>query len=402
VDDYAAGRPALYTIETGNPAFSYTNLQGAIYLQDDIRVSKGLTLSPGVRYSAQARIHDPGAFEPRFGITWAPLKSGRTTVRASAGSFHGWLNTAVLAQAIRLDGTHQRQVVIRNPAYPNPGSGGSVTPPNRYLIGDYQLNQNVRYSAGIEQVLSPAVRVSVVYAYWHMRQLPRGENLNPLVDGVRADPAFANVVATVTDAEIRRHDLNTTFSISLAPPGSIASRRFNWRRLVLNGGYTVQLPKRSGIGPFDVPPSGTLDQEWGRGPMHRRYLINTAVTSTQVRNLTVNVNLQLLDGYVYHQTTGTDDNGDGILNDRLPGVGLWSQRADGQETLNVRAQYNLALGGNGGPQARYRVAPFIQVNNVTNHANYAGYSGVLSSPNYGQPTMVTNPRAINVGMNLAF
>lgn len=402
VDDYLAGRPALYTIETGNPAFSYTNLQGAIYLQDDIRVSKGLTLSPGVRYSAQSRIHDPGAFEPRFGLTWAPVKSGRTTIRASAGSFHGWLATNVLAQAIRLDGTHQRQVVIRDPSYPDPGSEGVVTPPNRYLIGDYQLNQNVRYSAGIDQVLSSSVRVSVVYAYWHMRQLPRGENLNPIVNGVRADPAFANVIATVTDAEIRRHDLNATFNINLAPAGGGAGTRFNWRRLVLNGAYGVQLPKRSGIGPFDVPPSGTLANEWGRGPMHRRYLVNANITSTQIRNLSVNVNVQVIDGYVYHQTTGTDDNGDGLLNDRLPGVGLWSLRADGQETVNLRVQYNLSLGTRGGPPARYRIAPFVQINNLTNHANYGGYSGVLSSPNYGKPTMVVNPRAINIGMNLAF
>ena len=249
----------------------------------------------------------------------------------------------------------------------------------------------------------PSVRVSVIYSYWHMKQLPRGMNLNPLQNGVRPDPAFANVIATVTDAEIRRHDLNTTFNINLAPPGpGTAAARFNWRRLTINGGFNALLPKRSGVGPFDVPPSGSLEDEWGRGPAHQRYQVNAAITSTQLRNWTVTANVQLLDGFVYHQTTGTDDNGDGILNDRLPGVGLWSLRTDGRETVNLRVQYLLALGGGTGPQARYRATPFVAINNLTNHTNYAGYSGALSSSNYAKPTVAINPRTINVGVNLAF
>ena len=35
---------------------------------------------------------------------------------------------------------------------------------------------------------------------------PRGRNLNPIVNGVRADPAFANIIQTVTDALLLRHE----------------------------------------------------------------------------------------------------------------------------------------------------------------------------------------------------
>jgi hypothetical protein len=404
-EEYLAGKPTLFTVETGNPAFSYFNVQGAVYLQDDIRFGKSLTLSPGVRYSAQKRVHDPGAFEPRFGLTWAPFKSGRTTVRASAGTFHGWLTTDILQQAIRLDGTHQRQVIINDPTYPDPGlDTGLVVPPTKYVIGKYQLVQNIRYSAGVEQALTPRIRVSVLYTYWHMKQNPRGENLNPLIDGVRPDPNFGNIVSTVTDGQIRRHDVFVNYSINLAPPGPAANGAlFNWRRMTVNGGYARLRPMRNSIGPFDVPASGTLDTEWGPGPASTRYAFFSSLTSTQLRNVVVNLSLNVLDGFVYHETTGRDDNGDGFLNDRRPGVGLWSLRSDGRELVNLRVQYNLPLGGPMvGGQARYRANVFVAINNPTNHANYTGYSGVVTSPNYQRPTAVINPRAINMGMGVNF
>jgi hypothetical protein len=263
----------------------------------------------------------------------------------------------------------------------------------------------VRYSAGVDQVITPKIRVSIVYAYWHMRQLPRGEQLNPLVNGVRLDPNFANILATVTDAEIRRHDVNTTFNINLAagaPPN--AARRFYWRRLTINGGYSFLNPRRNGgNSPFDPPPSGSLDTEWGRGPAHARYLVNASITSTQVRDFTLAMNVNIGDGQVYHQLTGTDDNNDGILNDRPVGVGLWSLRGPGRETVNMRAAYSFALGGAAGTgPARYRAQLFVNVNNLTNHSNYATPSGTITSDTYGKFTAVTNPRTINMGVSVNF
>ena len=72
---------------------SYRNLQSGVYVQDDIRVRRNLTLSPGVRYEVQSHVDDVGNVGPRFGVTWAPFKGGRTTLRASVGVFYDWLNT---------------------------------------------------------------------------------------------------------------------------------------------------------------------------------------------------------------------------------------------------------------------------------------------------------------------
>ena len=104
------------------------------------------------------------------------------------------------------------------------------------------------------------------------------------------------------------------------------------------------------------------------------------MTSTQLRNLTANLTYQALDGSPYNWLTGFDDNRDGILNDRPAGVGLRSLRMPGQQTLNTRFQYAFVMGAVPGAQARYRMNVFVNVNNLTNHQNLAGHSGVQTSP----------------------
>jgi len=73
---YEASRPRTYTRRVGDPSISYRHLESALYVQDDIRVRKTLTLSPGVRFEAQTHLDDQVNIGPRFGFTWAPFKSG--------------------------------------------------------------------------------------------------------------------------------------------------------------------------------------------------------------------------------------------------------------------------------------------------------------------------------------
>jgi hypothetical protein len=413
VDAYNAGLPAVYSRQIGDPVINYSNAHGGIYLQDDLRIHKGLTLSPGVRYSAQSIVDDHEAIEPRFGVTWSPWKNGKTTLRASAGTFHGWLAEGVLLQTLRFDGVQQRELLMTNPSYPDPGTEGSVIPPtNIYQLGHYQLNKNIRYSAGIDEKFSPKFTVNVLFNYFHQEQLPRGENLNPIVNGVRLDPSLGNVIATVTDAEIIRHELYVNFSLNLAPGAPPQNRRaFDWRRVNANGNYAFIRARRNAMGAFDPPPSGALANEWGNGPADTPGYFYGSLNSTQFKNVAINVNGFYSSGNVYNWTTGTDDNHDGIINDRPDGVGINTLRGASYYSLNVRFSYTLPLtaqpvqaAGSGGPaaQARYRPTIFAQINNLTNHYNYYGYSGVQTSPFFRQPTTVFGTRSVTIGMNFNF
>ena len=406
---YEAGTPLLYTRSVGDPLLSFFHARVGAYIQDDIRVKKGLTISPGLRYSYQTKVNDLTAFEPRLGMTWAPTKSGNTTLRASGGIFHGWLDPGIWWQTVRSDSQHQRDVVIVNPSYPDPGSGSIAPPANTYRLGDYKLNHNLRYSAGIDQKFSPRAGVNVLFNYYHQDQLPRGTNLNALVNGVRPDPAFANIISTVTDATLIRHELYINFNFSLVAPSPAVNRAvFNWRRLALNGSYSFIRARRNALGPFDVPASGTLSTEWGNGPADNPYRVNVGLTSTQWKNLSINLSVNASDGYPYTEMTGFDDNHDGLLNDRPPGVGIWSLRTTPVWTISSRFSYNLPVGttaAQGSAVAsppRYRTSVYVSINNLTNHANLSGFSGIMTSPFFMKANAVQNPRKVDMGLNITF
>ena len=100
--------------------------QFGAYISDDIRVRKNLMISVGLRAEAQTHLGDNVNLAPRFNMTWSPFKSNRTTFRGGAGIFYDWYESSLYEQTLRLDGTRQVDVIIRNPGYPNPLEGGDA------------------------------------------------------------------------------------------------------------------------------------------------------------------------------------------------------------------------------------------------------------------------------------
>jgi hypothetical protein len=422
---YQLNQPSNYTRRLGDPNIAYQNFQGALYVQDDIRVRKNLTLSPGVRYEAQTHVSDYNNLGPRFGVTWAPFASGVTTLRGSAGIFYDWLPTTTYDQTLRVDGVHQQEVNIVNPSFPDPGSLGEVPPANRYLLGsEFRAPQTARFSAGIEQGLGKLVRVVTTYSYQRGSNLARGLNLNPLVDGVRNDPAFANIVEVVSDAASRQHQLQIDANVN---PGALLPA-FNgplvsWKRTTVFVNYTLATLRNDTDGPFVLPATGSLAAEWGPAATDVRSRLNFTFNNQVIRNVLVSFNLNTSTAPAYTLLSGRDNNSDGVFNDRPEGVGRNTLRASGQTTINMQVAYQLAFGrvaplppgigvfGGGGAaqvrtfdqgNARYRLQVFVQAQNLTNEANYLGYSGTLTSPFFGRPTTVSGMRKIDAGINLSF
>jgi hypothetical protein len=158
-------------------------------------------------------------------------------------------------------------------------------------------------------------------------------------------------------------------------------------------------------GGFDVPPTGNIEDDWGYGPGDLPFWGSLNINSTQLRNLNVSLSWQGNSGYPYMETTGVDNNGDGILNDRPAGVGVWTLRGTAQSTVSARIAYSLTPGkppGTPNQDIRYRMVLFMNVNNLTNRANYSGFSGTMTSPFFLKPRSVNNPRRIDFGANVNF
>jgi hypothetical protein len=426
-------RPRSFTRRIGDPNIEYFNLQGAWYVQDDIRVRQNLSLSPGVRYELQTHVRDFNNVAPRLGFTWSPGTGGRTTLRASAGIFYEWLAVGTYEQTLRVDGFRQRELNIADPSFSEGGPDGVAPPVNRYVLGDVNLQRQVRFSGGVDRGLTRTLRVGATWSHLRGSGLLRGENLNAPANGLRPDAAFANVIRVVPDARSRQDTLQVFFSASLArapvpgqPPVQANARRFDWRRASVSGQYTAGWLRNNTDGAFWVAPTGDLVNEWGPGAGDVRHRWNVNFTSQFLRNLTTSWNLNISSGTPFTLQTGVDDNGDLIFNDRPAGVGRNTLRAAEQMSLNGTISYSWtfgppAAGGagqitaisivNGVPQVmsvaapqngRFRIGISVNAQNVTNRANYVGYTGVLTSPLFGRPRDVANPRRFDISVNFGF
>jgi hypothetical protein len=422
---FLAGQPTNYTRRIGDPRLSYQNLQAGLYLQDDIRVSKNFTLSPGVRYELQTHVNDFLNVGPRIGTTWAPFKSGQTTLRASAGIFYDWLAPQTYEQALRVDGVRQQEFNILNPTYPDPGEFGSVFPINRYILGeDYRAPKIMRISAGADQQLVKVIRLAGTYSYQRGSRLSRGLNLNTPLNGIRPNVAFANIVDVMSDAASRQHQLQMDANIN---PGAMLPAfngpRISWKRTTVFLNYTLARLRNDTDGPFSIPATGDLTLEWGPAAGDVRNRLNLTVNNQIIRNLLMSVNLNTSNGPRYTVFTGGDGNLDGVFNDRPAGVGRNTLRATAQTSLNMYVAYQFAFGHmaplppgigvfGGGNAAqvrtfdqgtkRYRLQLGVYAQNLTNRPNYLGYSGTQTSPFFGRPTSVAGMRKIETSIALNF
>jgi hypothetical protein len=427
---FEAGQPRSYTRRIGDPNVRYTNTQVGIYIQDDIRVRKNLTLSPGLRYELQSLVDDRLNFAPRFGATWAPFKSGKTTLRSSIGVFYDFLFTNTYQQTLQVDGFRQQEVNMFNPSYPDPGALPAAPPVNRYLLGDGQtFPRTLRASFGVAHTFNSRFSAGTVYADTRGTSLLVGHNLNAPVDGVRPDPAFANVIEAVPSGKSRQRSLNSNVSINLAgltPPSPTGGRLFDWRRGLRAGlNHTIADFKNNTDGAFSVPATNDLDLEWGpgNGDVRHRYGFNFG--SNAIRSLNANVNFNWNTAPPLTIRTGLDDNGDLIFNDRPEGVGRNSERTRGQFNSNASFGYQIPLGsrsitsgggvsissqGGGlvinqmGMQTvpRYRLTLNVNIQNLLNRPNYSGFSGVMTSRSFLQPVSIQGVRRVNFNVGLSF
>jgi hypothetical protein len=430
LDAFLQNRPRSFTRRIGDPNISYRTVQGAVYVQDDIRVRKNLTLSPGVRYEALTHVHDYDNIGPRFGVTWSPWASGKTTFRASSGIFYDWLGNGTYEQTLRVDGVRQQELNILNPSFPDPGAFGAVgvVPPiNRYFLGnDFRSPRLSRVSAGVDEAFTKLVRVATTYSYTRGTSVARGLNLNAPAAGLRPDPSLANIVEVVSDAESRQHQLQVDATIN---PGALMALSSNatfisWKRATVFANYSLAKLTDNTDGAFFLPSTGNLNAEWGPAANDVRNRLNVQFNNQIVRNLLVGFWMNATSGGAYTVRTGSDDNGDLVFNDRPTGIGRNTLRMPSQYTLNANIGYSFAFGRISAPQppgfgvfgggasatvrtveqsnVRYRLNFFVTVQNLTNRANFQGFSGVITSPFFARPTNVNAMRKVDIGTSLSF
>lgn len=421
LDDYRAGRPMSYTRRIGDPNLTYSRWQAGAYVQDDWRASRSLMVSAGLRAGFQSLTGDQLNLSPRLNLAWSPLRSGKLTLRTGYGYFYDWLSGDLYKQTLQIDGFRQRELNVLNPSYPEMPVEGNATVTNKYLWSDdLALPSGHRMHVGAERTLTPNQRLNVNYSRaWGRGQL-RGRNLNAPVNGVRPNAEFANILSLVSDAESTTDSINVGWNLT----------KLDWKQSFFFVNYTWTKASTNTTGAFSVPANGdNLDTEWGPSMGDIRHRASGSFSMRPIGDLSVSFNARVQSGSPYNITTGRDNNGDGLFNDRPEGVSRNSARTAAQWDLGGRISYawgfgtrgqsgggggggqTIIMGGGGGMapgfggganNKRFRIEAYISGQNLLNRANYVGYSGVVTSPFYGQPTNVMNPRKLQAGLRFGF
>jgi len=408
---YDAGQPTTFTVNVGNPSAATTMTQLGTYVQDDIRVRKELTVSAGVRQEFQSHIGGVHV-APRGGIAWSPFKSGKTTVRAGGGLFFDWMDAQTYQQAIQLDGTHQQTVTVVDPGYPDVrfGPDAVVLPAGRVQFAPSLTQPELReVVVGVEQMLPRDLRLNTMFIHRTGSHLLRGVDVNP---------TGAPITEIRSDAESWFNGLS--FNVNYANPS---------RRIFVVANYMLSTSTNESDSPFTLPADSTnLAAERGPAANDARHRAMGLAQFPLAKRFRLGTSVRVQSALPYNITTGHDDNGDTLSNDRPAGVTRNTARGSAQVDIGARLSWSLGFGGRGAPpagpqvrvvrgdsadplaaaggmgdaQSKYNIELYAQAYNLTNHFNALNFSGVMTSPFFGQPTSAAAARRVEIGARVGF
>ena len=419
LDAYAAGRPTTFSRTIGDPAASIVATQFAMYVQDDYRANHALTLSGGVRQEYESGIGGL-RLAPRGGITWAPFKSGRTSVRGGAGIFFDWFEAENQLRAAQLDGLHQQVETVLAPGFPAVPQGPSAV---RLMNGRIQLAPSLdqptlrEASLGVEQALG-AVRLNVMGVHRRGSHELRGIDVNAPAAGARPDPGTGTITEVRSVARSSFDALSVNLNV-IRPE----------HRVFVAANYMLSQSIDEAGSPFSLPADAAQPAA-ERGPAldDARHRAMGFASFPLARSISAGVSFTMRSALPYDITTGRDDNGDGISSDRPAAVTRNGGRGSASIDASARIAWRIGLGGQSagtsGPQVRvvrrgsdsnplsdlpggeagtkYNLEVYAQAFNVFNHTNPLAFSGVLSSPFYGRPVSAAAPRRVELGARVTF
>ncbi len=399
--DFAVARPFVFRISQGTPEVSFTQHETTLFMQDEIRLRPNLMLTPGLRYGWQSNLKDRNNLAPRLAVAWG-LPDRRTVIRGGAGMFYERIPESVTQRSLLFDGARIRELVITGPAYPDPfGSGQTALPPSAVVqrAANLRAPYLVQASASLEREVWRNAQLSVEYQTLRGVRLLRSRNLNAPLPGSagigrRPDPTKGNVSQVESSALMRGHALSLTF------------RGRAGRRLSLMAQYTLASTKDDSRGLFALSADNyNLRPEWGRADFDQRRRFTLAGTFDLPGGFRLGSFVNLASSLPYDITTGFDDNGDTVANDRPAGVTRNTGRGPGFARVDLRVSRAFKV-----PRLldrrRERSSRNLEFSvdffNLFNRVNYENYVGAQSSPFFGRAVAAHQARTMQFSARYKF
>ena len=397
------GTPVLFSVNQGKPTVSFLTQQTSGFAQDELRALPNLTITFGLRYDWQNTLDHRKDLAPRLALAFAPGNRKKTVLRAGAGMFYDNLPRSATQDALLLDGVRVREIVISNPSYPDPFlSGQFITPPPSItrVSSGARSPYLLQTSAGVEEEIWRGTWLSAEYSFLRGLHLFRLRDTNaplPWADGVRPDPNFLMNNEIESAGFLRGHAMTITFR------GGLGKRLKGYAQYVFSK-YTNDVSGTLGV---FLPPADNYNfrSEIGPADFDRRHRLNFAGIVQLPFGFRTGSIISAATGAPYNITTGFDDNGDGVANDRPPGITRNTGRGPGTLQLDLRLTKVFNLQGASVPEHHHlrRTMDFsADAFNAINHTNDTSIVGVASSPLFGRAASAGAARTIQLSAKYSF
>ena len=423
---------AGFTQTFGVSEVEQTNPNVGIYVQDEWKLGRQVTLNLGARYDLQfleTVNTDTNNLSPRVGVAWSPFDSRRTLVRGSAGVSYDRVPLRALANALLSAGnttdlSKLRQIAVSlsptqagAPAFPNilPGVVPSVTLVN-FTTMDRNLQNAYSRQASVEVEQQVLDRATVAVGYQYLRGLNLLLSVNQNVptcvasglnNGCRPNPDYANNSQYSSIGDSNYHALSV----------SVTQRPARWGHYRVS--YTLSKAMNNLGEFFFSTPIDPLDltKDWGRSDNDQRHrlVISGSVQTSMAPAETVldylthgfqlSTMLQVYSRLPLNITSGVatiqGTTGRPIVNgqfiERNAGIG------SDFLSLNMRISRAFRLGGAG-------LEALAEGFNLTNHENVLTRNGNFGagaypsnpSPTFGQVTAVGEARSFQFAARVRF
>jgi hypothetical protein len=392
--DYQNAQPSTYLVQRGQGHLVFLERTVAGFIEDNLRVKPTFSVTLGLRYYFQNFFHDDvNNLGPRIAFAFAPSVNSKTVIRGGSGVFFDRTGPRPIADLLHFNGVNLQRFIVTNPSYPVTPSQLEGTQTSVVVL-DPRANipYTVQYSLGIERQVTAKSTISASYVGFRGIGSFRSVDANapsPPNYTARPNPNLGQERMIQSEGYQKSNGLEVTFR-------GKASKYFSGQIQ-----YTLSKTNNntSGITYF---PGNSHDPngDWALADTNRRHKFDLLASSQPLKALTLGMALSLYSGKPVNETTGNDDNHDGVVNDRPPGVPRNGLSGPSFINLDLNAAHDFVL-------AKSRKEPMtltVALNsfNVLNHKNDLTYVGVITSPFFGRGVQAQAARRIQLNLEFKF
>lgn len=428
-----------YTQAYGNFTIDIPRNIFGVWLQDDWKVTRRLTLNLGLRYDndlgvfstpalasgvIRPRGGDNNNISPRLGFAYDLLGDRRTVIRGGGGLYYADIQANQVINQSIFNGETSLQVAAERRGTAgvdllNPFGGvtgedflsgrAPVALQNIQILDPEALTPySVQASLGVERQVGRDWSVSGDFVWWRVYRewirLDRNVAFNPATGfpvnpstGVRPDARFTNI----------QQFSNPRAAGAIYRGLQVEVQRRLAQRFALGLAYTLAQLKDSTTGPFYFPNNQfDLADEWGPSTDDQRHTLNFDGSVTLPWGLQSSVFYHFGSGNAFSSlasgnpfgyigtnnrtflaTTRTYNDPEDNEPARAPGyltVKRNSFRGRAINRVDYRVSKTITL------KERFRIVGIAEAFNLLNAGNYGSYRTVITSANYGSPAQNLN------------